>query len=218
MGEDIPVDNKKVVILVVDMQENMWDGGGEEIPESLMKKRMQAMGMLAEDIDAFTNEMRANGAQIVWVMMDNDELSNYGDLAFKLHRHEGDLEIHKTAQSPLLENIEFFEDLKYEEGINVLFPDIKVCGVWALECIANTTVSLHESGYNVRVVGDLILDSGKPCMDDDRPDFREAHALHVMGEVTGIGPEISEWSYELVDEQKKVFSVSSKDFEDDPEP
>ena len=210
--------DKKVVVLVVDMQENMWGGGGEPIPESLMKKRMQAMGMLAEDIDAFTNKMRANGAQIVWVMMDNDELSNYGDLAFKLNRHEGDLEIHKTAQSPLLENIEFFEDMKYEEGLNVLFPEIKVCGVWALECIANTVIDLHKAGYDVRAVGDLILDSAKPCMDGEPPDFAEAHALHVMGQETGLGPEISEWSYELVSEQERIFSINSKDIEDEPGP
>ena len=217
MGEDNPVGDKKVVVLVVDMQDNMWNGDGD-VYEKLAQKRMQAMGMLAEDIDTFTNDMRANGAQIVWVLLDNDELSNYGDLAFNLHRQEGDLEIHKTGQSPLPENIEFFEGLKEQADLNAQFLDVKVCGVWALECVANTAVTLHEGGYNVRVVGDLILDSGKPCMDDDRPDFREAHALHVMGEATGIGPEISEWSYEVVSEQKVIASISSQDIKDDPEP
>lgn len=188
----------------------MWDGDGDTY-EKLAQKRMQAMGSLAEDIDQFTNEMRANGAQIIWVMMDNDALSNYGDLAFKLSRQEGDLEVRKNAQSPLTENPEFFDNLQTEAELAGQALKFKVCGVWALECIANTTVSLHNSGFDVRVVGDLILDSAKPCMDDDRPDFAEAHALHTMGQATDLGPKISEWSDKIVEDQKAIAFAHSKD-------
>ncbi len=190
----------------------MWDGEGG-ISDRLLQKRMQAMDSLADDINKFTNDMRDHGAQIVWALMDNDELSNYGDL-HHLQRQDGDLEIRKTAQSALPENTAFFEELKAQAEQDGKDLEIKVCGVWALECIANTAVTLHEAGYDMRVVGDLILDSAKPCMDDDRPDFAEAHALHAIGSATGLGAEVSQWSEDVVAGQKAIASAHSKNVPD----
>lgn len=199
--------NKMVAVLVVDMQENMWDGDVQR--PKLMDKRERAMEALADDIESFTDDMRDYGAQIIWCLMDNDEQSDYGDLAFGLERHEGDAEIHKTQQWALPENEAFFEELQARAEAQGKDLEIKVCGVWALECIANTVVSLNKAGYDAKAVGDLIIDSAKPCMDDERPDFAEAHALHAMGEATGRGADIHEWADDIVRKQKAMAASST---------
>lgn len=204
--------NKMTVVLVVDMQEGMWRNTppepGEEVSElferiSATREERRRMGMeaLAADIQPFVDEMRANGARIVWAMMDSDEVMQYGSL-YKLNARPDDQFISKNAQSAYVGNVAFFEGLREEAAENDEDLEIKVCGVWALECVINTDVTLHQAGYHSRIVGDLIIDSAKPSQDDDRPNNYEAHALHHAAQATGRDKP-AEWKDELLRAQRE---------------
>lgn len=214
MADQAPRD-KMVVVLVVDMQEGMWANAppepGEErefselfqrIAETRAQRRQTGMEALAADIQPFVDEMRANGARIVWAMMDSDEVMQYGGL-YNLHAHPEDQFISKSAQSAYVGNVPFFEALREEAAENNENLEIKVCGVWALECVINTDVTLHKAGYHSRIVGDLTIDSAKPSQDDDRPNHHEANALHQAAQATGRD-RAAEWKDDILRAQREM--------------
>lgn len=217
-----PIQDKMVVVVVVDMQDGMWqsappDPGAapdditrselfQKIAKASEGRRQTGMEALAADLQPFVDEMRGNGAKIVWAMMDSDEEVQYGGL-YRLQAHPEDTTIHKSTQSAYVTNVEFFESLREEAEALGLPLEIKVCGVWANECVINTQVTLHDNGYHSRIVGDLTIDSGKPSQDSDRPNTHEAGALHTAGLRTGLGRDVQQWSDDLVKAQKQIAAL-----------
>ncbi|MCB1681448.1 MAG: isochorismatase family protein [Alphaproteobacteria bacterium] len=216
MAEQAPRD-KMVVVLVIDMQDGMWKNAppepGEKVERSELfdrialhreEKRKTGMDALAADIQPFVDEMRDNGAMIVWVKMKSDDVMQYGDL-YKLTPDPVDSELWKDAQWVYPGNETFFEALRDEAEARNQDLEIKVCGVWALECVINSHVTLHKAGYHSRIVGDLTIDSAKPSQDDDRPNNNEAHALYQASLATGI-KKPAQWKDDILREQRAIFA------------
>lgn len=215
-----PIRDKMVAVVVVDMQDGMWQApppepGDEEFTRSDLfqqiskaseTRRQVGMEALAADLQPFVDEMRANGARIIWAMMESDEEVQYGGL-YRLRAHPEDTTIRKSTQSAYVTNVEFFESLREEAEALGLPLEIKVCGVWSNECVANTQVTLHDKGYHSRIVGDLTIDSGKPSQDSDRPNHHEASNLHTAGLRTGLGRDVQQWSDDLVKAQKQIAAM-----------
>lgn len=205
--------DKMVVVLVSDMQEGMWDNEqsdkeNQEFSELLKRipeRRKRAMEALAADLQPFIDEMRDNGAVIVWAMMKSDKISQYGGL-YKMNSSPLDLEVWKDAQSALVNNEAFFEGLRNQAEQNNQELEIYVCGVWALECVINTDVTLHRAGYHSRIIGDAILDSAVPSKDSDRPNHHEANALYQAKVATGRETS-AVWMEDLLREQKAISAL-----------
>ncbi len=210
--------DKMVVVVVVDMQDGMWqavndDDDPEKEPDpfitklraGLERRRQSGMDALAEDLQPFVDTMRSNGAHIVWAMMESDDVVEYGDL-YKMQPHDQDDMIWKNTQSAYESNVEFFEAMRDEAEAQGKELEIKVCGLWALECVINTDVSLHKAGYNSRMVGDMILDSAKPSQDDDRPNRNESHAIWHATQATDR-ENACQWADDLVRQQREIFAA-----------
>ncbi len=208
------------VVLVIDMQDGMWKNAppepGEQVERSELfdriaahreQRRKTGMDALAADIQPFVDEMRENGAKIVWVKMKSDEVMQYGDL-YNLTPAPEDPVLWKDAQWVYPNNEAFFEALRDEAEANDQDLELKVCGVWALECVINSHVTLHRAGYNSRIIGDLIIDSTKPCQDSDRPDEYEAHALHHAAQATDT-KNPAEWKNDILRNQRALFDRRS---------
>lgn len=209
---------QKTILLVVDMQDDMWAGDlsvsdtfSRQIQEAKANRRKEAMEKMAPDLAQFITHMRENGADIIWSLMEEEtqeDTAHYGygallpSLPYDAYRDDI---LYKNKQSVYPENAAFFENLKNQAHAEGAALSIKVCGVWANACVANTVNDLHEAGYDVQVVGDMILDGGRPCPPaEDRPDHAEAHAITEMGNQTGKGDAIYVWSDDLVRTQKTL--------------
>ncbi len=203
-----------VVVLVVDMQDDMWKNAplSEGMEESDLLKtiregreRLHKTGMdaLARDMRPFINEMRDNGGLIVWAMLESDDEMSYGGLHDTLEYDFRDKFVWKTRQSAYEENRDYFDSLARQAYEDNKILEIKVCGVWALECVINTDVSLHNAGFNSRIIGDLTIDSMKPSQDSDRPNNYEANALYQAAQETGRDSAV-EWSDDILRQQRKL--------------
>lgn len=215
-----PIREKMVVVVVVDMQDGMWQVAPpgpddhevtrselfQKISQRATERRKTGMEALAADLQPFVDEMRANGAKIVWAMMESDEELQYGGL-YGLQAQPQDTTIHKSTQSAYVTNVEFFEAMREEAEARGVPLEIKVCGVWANECVNNTVVTLHDNGFHARTVGDLIIDSARPSQDSDRPNEYETSALHQAGKRTGLGRDIHQWSEHILKAQKEIAAL-----------
>ncbi|MCB1592267.1 MAG: isochorismatase family protein [Alphaproteobacteria bacterium] len=217
MAEHSPRD-KMVVVLVVDMQDGMGknpqlEPGSEFADHPLFQKtvefqdarRKTGMDALAADIQPFVEEMRDNGTLIVWVKSKDDDVMQYGGL-HNLTQDPVDSELWKDEQSAYPGNETFFEALRDEAEERHQDLEIKVCGVWALECVINTHVKLHDGGYHTRIVGDLTIDSAHPSQDSDRPNKWESNDLYQAGIVTGLERNVQQWTEDILREQRDIYS------------
>lgn len=235
----IPSQNIHTLVLVVDMQDGQWKSfppKGEEGQQSEFgdladrvrlhkaEKRRTAMEALVPDVQKFIDRMRAEGADVAFVLMENDDVTDFGGISDGLRAEPEDKVLMKSNQSVLPENAAYFEQKLREAHSQGKALQIKVCGVWGGECIANSVVDLHKAGYDVKVIGDLILDSSKPSQDSDRPNEYEANALHQMNKAVypeayeqsrydRHAPTVSQWSEDAVKERRAVNAAYSKSYE-----
>lgn len=215
----------ETVILSVNMQEGMWLSESVDndpsIPEDMRKilkrnlqradeYREKAMGLLAEEIQSFTNDVRKNGAHIVWVLSDTKIDERWGGIHNAIRADENsDQFIYKKAKSAYQENESYFKKIKSEAQQQGKELQIKVCGVWANSCIANTVIDLAKAGYDVQAIDDMIQDFGKPWKDMERPGKREEIVISAMEQE--LGQELGVKSAKLLD--CKEMSVSDEKYD-----
>lgn len=199
--------SKKIsLLLVMDMQEGMYDIPPEETtlpePERLarIEQRKAAMESLAADLQPFIDEMRANGAEIIWVVMNEERDRPYGGL-MNLTPAPQDKWLVKSVPSAYEGNEDFFDSYIWRAEAEGKGLEVNSCGIWALECINATHTHFHNAGYDSRIVGDMILDSHNPGREGQRPNRSEKQILNQIAQETN-GDSAIKWSAELLGEQR----------------
>jgi nicotinamidase-related amidase len=162
---------KDTLLFIVDMQEGMWaDNGPEQFDLSAFDEgfiaflqrqkvrqeevRHAAIYDMVPPIHDFVETMRPH-ARPVWVTSLWD---GTGKLLDGLGAHRADLRLDKIDhQSAVPENLATIENLKKEGYTNAI-----VIGAYAGLCVRNTASDLKKQGFNVTVIGDLIIDDVKP--------------------------------------------------------
>ena len=198
--------NKISLLLVMDMQDGMYDIPPQETtlpePERLarIEQRKAAMESLAADLQPFIDQMRDSGAEIIWVVMDEERNTPYGGL-FNLTPAPQDQWVVKSVPSAYEGNEDFFDSYVWRAEAEGKDLEINTCGVWALECVNATHTSFHNAGYNSRIVGDMILDSHNPGREGQRPNRGEKQILDQIAQETS-GDSAIIWSGELLEEHR----------------
>lgn len=188
------------------MQEGMYDIPPEATtlsePERLarVEERKAAMEALAADIQPFVDEMRANGAEIIWLVMNAEGNTPYGGL-LNLSPDPRDEWAVKSVPSAYTGNEDFFDSYLWRAEAEGRELEIYTCGIWALECVKATHTSFYNAGYESHIVGDMILDSHNPGANGKRPNPSEKQILSQIAQETN-GDSAVKWSAELLEEQR----------------
>ena len=177
------------LLFIVDMQDGMWADNGPDMFDLSQfddafrdflhrqkirqeERRHEAMHDMVTPINSFVESARGT-ATPVWVTSLWD---GTGGLMEGMNTQRGDLHLQKNdAQSVVPENTDTIQGLKdkgYQKAI--------VVGAFAGLCVRNTAKDLKEMGFDVTVVGDLVIDDVKPGDDDAL-----ATALYAI-EQTGV--------------------------------
>ncbi len=177
------------LVFIVDMQDGMWADNGPDLYDLSQfddafrgflhrqkirqeEKRHEAMHDMVTPIHGFVESVR-DRATPVWV---TSLWEGTGDLMAGLGAQRGDLRLQKNEmQSAVPENTDTLAGLK-DKG----YRNAVVIGAFAGLCVRNTAKDLKDMGFNVAVVGDLVIDDTKPGDDDAL-----ATALYAI-EQTGV--------------------------------
>ena len=198
--------NKISLLLVMDMQDGMYDIPPQETTllesERLarIEQRKAAMESLAADLQPFIDQMRDSGAEIIWVVMDEERNTPYGGL-FNLTPAPQDQWVVKSVPSAYAGNEDFFDSYVWRAEAEGKELEINTCGLWALECVNATHTIFHNAGYDSRIVGDMILDSHNPGREGQRPNRGEKQILDQIAQETS-GDSAIKWSGELLEEHR----------------